>query len=185
LLPNILVKALIEARPTQRKERIMFRNILVAVDGSTHADQALTQAIDLAQTQHARLTLMTAVVGPPAIAYLGAVGEAVGTLSQDVEAAAQAVLQRARDRVPSDVSVTTVLTHEPIATALIRQAIDGHHDLVVMGSRGRGPVRSALLGSASHHVLHHCPLPILIVHAESPSQHDSSASVTAELEPVG
>jgi nucleotide-binding universal stress UspA family protein len=163
----------------------MFRNILVAVDGSRHADQALAQAIDLAHTQHARLTLMTAVVGPPAVAYLGAVGEAVSIFSQGAEAEAEAVLLRARDRVPGDVSVCTILTHEPIAAALIRQATVGHHDLVVMGSRGRGPVRSALLGSASHHVLHHCPVPILIVHAESPSQRESSASATAELERAG
>jgi nucleotide-binding universal stress UspA family protein len=177
-------KALVEAPPTHRKERIMFRNILVAVDGSTHADQALSQAIDLARAQHARLTLMTAVVGPPAVAYLGAVGEGVGTLCQDVEAAAQAVLRRARDRVPGDVSVTTILTHEPVGPALVRRAIDGHHDLVVMGSRGRGAVRSALLGSTSHHVLHHSPVPVLIVHAESPSQDEPTASTTSELQPA-
>ena len=48
----------------------MFHNILVAVDGSPDAEQALTQAIDLAESEHTRLTLMTAVAQIPATAYL-------------------------------------------------------------------------------------------------------------------
>jgi nucleotide-binding universal stress UspA family protein len=85
---------------------------------------------------------------------------------EGAQAEAEAVLQRARDHAPDDVPITTVLTDRPIRIALIRQIKDGHHDLVVMGSRGRGAVRSTLLGSVSHYVLHHSPVPVLIVHAE-------------------
>jgi nucleotide-binding universal stress UspA family protein len=46
--------------------------------------------------------------------------------------------------------VTSVLSEQPIRVALSRQIAEGHHDLVVMGSRGRGGVRAALLGSVSH-----------------------------------
>src|SRR3954447_26681182 len=158
----------------------MFHNILVAVDGSPHADRALAHAIDLAQSEHARLTLMTAVVAPPPMAYFGASGDAVSRLSLDAEAEAQAVLRRARERAPSDVSVTTILSCKPIESALIRQVEDGHHDLVVMGSRGRGAVRSALLGSVSHYALHHSPVPVLIVHAQHPLPRESSAGAPAE-----
>jgi nucleotide-binding universal stress UspA family protein len=144
----------------------MFHNILVAVDGSPHADQALADAIDLADRENARLTLFTAVVHPPASAFFGATGDAVADLFQEVEARAEAILRHARDRVPDHVSVTTVLSTDPVAPALIRQIKNHHHDLVVMGSRGRGAVRSALLGSVSHYVLHHSPAPVLIVHAD-------------------
>ena len=147
----------------------MFHNILVAVDGSQHAEQALADAIDLADREHARLTLFTALVQPPAAAFFGATGDAVADIFQQAEAQAEAVLRRARDRVPDHLSVTTVLSTDPVQPALIRQIKNGAHDLVVMGSRGRGAMRSALLGSVSHYVLHHSPVPVLIVHAEAPS----------------
>jgi nucleotide-binding universal stress UspA family protein len=143
----------------------MFHNILVAVDGAPDAEQALTEAIDLAETEHARLTLITAVCQIPATAY-GLAGEPVAQLLEDAHVQAEAILRRARERIPDGVSVTTVLSEQPIRPTLIRQIADGHHDLVVMGSRGRGAVRSALLGSVSHYVLHHSPVPVLIVHAD-------------------
>jgi nucleotide-binding universal stress UspA family protein len=141
----------------------MFRNILVAIDGSPHADQALMDAIDLAACENARLTLFTAIVGPPRVAYF-APGAPIDDLARDAAAEAEAVLLRARASVPADVSVTTVLATQPVLRTLLRQIEEGHHDLVVMGSRGRGAVRSALLGSVSHYVLHHSPVPVLIVH---------------------
>ena len=146
----------------------MFRNILVAIDGSPHADLALMDAIDLAKSENARLTLFTAIVPPPAIAYL-APGAPVADLARNAEAEAEAVLLRARASVPADVPVTTVLTRPPVLRALLRQIVEGRHDLVVMGSRGRGAFRSALLGSVSQYVLHHSPVPVLIVHAQPSS----------------
>jgi nucleotide-binding universal stress UspA family protein len=149
------------------EESVMFRNILVAVDGSPDADRALAQAIDLAESEHTHLTLMTAVAHIPASAYLT---PAISALIADTQAEAQAILRRALDRVPEDLPVTTILTDQPIRTALISQIKTGHHDLVAMGSRGRGAVRSALLGSVSHYVLNHSPVPVLIVHAQHPRQ---------------
>jgi len=143
----------------------MFHNILVAVDGSPDAEQALTEAIDLAESENTRLTLTTALSQVPMSAY-GAPGLPVAQMLEDAHMEAEAILRHACERVPDVVTVTTVLSEQPIRGALIRQIADGHHDLVVMGSRGRGAVRSALLGSVSHYVLHHSPVPVLIVHAD-------------------
>jgi nucleotide-binding universal stress UspA family protein len=156
----------------------VFHSILVAVDGSPHADSALTHAIDMAECWRSRVTLLTAIVRPPTIAYYGAAGAFVQTLLEEAEADAGTILARARDRIPDDVSVTTVLSRKPAQPAIIGQIEAGGHDLVVMGSRGRGPVRSALLGSVSHHVLHHSPVPVLIVHGE-PSPHAESSETAA------
>jgi nucleotide-binding universal stress UspA family protein len=144
----------------------MFHSILVAVDGSADAEQALEQAIDLADCEHARLTLFGAVVLPPATAYAGISGEVVAKLVREADEDTGAILRAAVERVPDDVSVSSICSREPVRQALLRQIHDGNHDLVVMGSRGRGALRSVLLGSVSHYVLHHSPVPVLVVHAE-------------------
>jgi nucleotide-binding universal stress UspA family protein len=158
----------------------MFHNILVAIDGSPDADQALTQAVDLAESEHARLTLFSAVVMPPAAAYFGAGGTVAAAFAGDAETGTERILREAVERVPDRVSVSTVLSREPVRLALIHQITTGHHDLVVMGSRGRGAVRSVLLGSVSHYVLNHSPVPVLIAHAEPERELDSSAPASRD-----
>jgi nucleotide-binding universal stress UspA family protein len=158
----------------------MFQNILVAIDGSPDADQALTQAIDLAESEHARLTLFSAVVTPPAAAYIGAGGAVAAAFARDAETETEKLLRAADERVPDRVSVSTVLSSEPVRLGLIHQITTGHHDLVVMGSRGRGALRSVLLGSVSHHALNHSPVPVLIVHADPEPALESSAPVSRD-----
>jgi nucleotide-binding universal stress UspA family protein len=144
----------------------MFHSILVAIDGSADAEEALAQAIDLAESEHATLTVFSAVQTPPAAAYIGPTGGTAAALARDAERATEVLLREAVARVPDHVSVHTVLSRKPVRLALLEQIASGRHDLVVMGSRGRGALRSALLGSVSHHVLHHSHVPVLIVHAE-------------------
>ena len=146
----------------------MFHNILVAVDGSPHADRALSEAIDIARGSRARLTIITAVGEPRTGMTDGARGGRGAALGPALLREADRLLRAAADRVPDDISVTTILTEDPIRSAIMDRIREGHHDLVVMGSRGRGTVRSAVLGSVSHHVLHHSPVPVLIVHADEP-----------------
>ncbi len=154
----------------------MFHNILVAVDGSPDAEQALAQAIDLATSEHATLTLFSAVQPPPAVTYNGISGDVVTKLLRETQDEAEGLLRGAVERVPENVSVTSVLSADPVRTALVAQIEQGGHDLVVMGSRGRGALRSALLGSVSHYVLHHSPAPVLIVHAEDGAEARSEAA---------
>jgi len=144
----------------------VFRNILVAVDGSPHADRALSEAIDIARGSRARLTIITAVSEPSTGMTMALAAAAAASLGPALLREADRTVRAAAARVPDDISVTTILTEDPIRSAIMARIREGHHDLVVMGSRGRGTVRSAVLGSVSHHVLHHSPVPVLIVHAD-------------------
>ncbi|MEP6953816.1 MAG: universal stress protein [Solirubrobacteraceae bacterium] len=143
----------------------MFHRFLIAFDGSAHARRALSESIDLAQMSRGRLTVMTVV--PDAPAWVLGAYEAplnVDYVSGRVEQGYQAMLDEAVDSVPGDVPVTKVLKYGPAGPAIVEQAAAGHAELIVMGSRGRGELRSLLLGSVSHHVLQASPIPVLIVH---------------------
>ncbi len=144
----------------------MFHNILVAVDGSEHADRALTEAIDLARAANARITIITSAGEPRGGTMIAMASGAAAALGPALFKDAERVLRAAADRVPDDISVTTILTEKPIRPEILKRIDTGHHDIVIMGSRGRGTVRSAVLGSVSHHILHHSPVPVLIVHAD-------------------
>ncbi|MGA2283669.1 MAG: universal stress protein [Candidatus Dormibacteria bacterium] len=144
----------------------MFRSILVPVDGSAHADAALVQAVDLARCQGARVTLLSA--WRPFVWYGGAVapvGVDVEQIESDVEGEARRVAEAARERVPGEIDTDVVVVCERPADAIIREVERGGHDLVVMGSRGRGSLRSLLLGSVSLSVLHRSRVPVMVVHS--------------------
>ncbi|HEY2317360.1 MAG TPA: universal stress protein [Solirubrobacteraceae bacterium] len=144
----------------------MFCNILVCVDGSAHAERALSEAIDLATAERSRLTILTAVPRPPYWACNPVTAAGIEPLANDLAAEAKAALEAAVDRVPDSIPVTKILTREPIREALMKHVRSGQHDLLVMGSRGRGALTASLLGSVSHYALNHSHVPVLIVHTE-------------------
>jgi len=146
----------------------MFHNLLVALDGSAHSSAALGEAIDIATQGNATLTLMSTVPDPSTwllggAAYSGGID--FEAIVRETEREYDELLERAVDEVPQDVSVTKLLTHGRPAERILEQVERGRHDLIVMGSRGRGQVRALLLGSVSHAVLNASPAAVLIVHA--------------------
>jgi nucleotide-binding universal stress UspA family protein len=166
-------------------EATQCRRPLLAYDGSPAADRALEASIELASTSHGRLTILSAVVQIPYIAYTGAASEAVAELRHSFLRDAERVICRAVERVPQGIPVTKLVSPRPIEQALLREAREGDHDLVILGSRGRGPIRSALFGSVGRTMLRHGPLPVLIVSArpDEASLPDESGAQIAPMTP--
>jgi nucleotide-binding universal stress UspA family protein len=144
----------------------VFLNILVAIDDSAHAARALDEALDLARAQRSRVTVLS-VASRGAWRYMA--GPYVGMMptQEDADEAAERTIAAARSRVGDEIPLTTIVGRGSPAEAILARAREGNHDLIVMGSRGRGAAASALLGSVSHRVLHHGRVPVLIVHAET------------------
>jgi nucleotide-binding universal stress UspA family protein len=142
----------------------VFLNILVAVDGSEHAAQALRTAAQLASEEHARLTVMTAVPPTAALAQITAAGAALADVAELMGDAGRQI-RRQVDDLPDDISVTTLVVSGHAAHEILERLREGRHDLLVMGTRGLGRVGSALLGSVSQAVLHEAEVPVLVVRA--------------------
>jgi nucleotide-binding universal stress UspA family protein len=142
----------------------VFLDILVAVDGSEHAAQALRTAAQLAQEEHARLTVITAVPPAPALAQMSAAGVALTEVADLLGEAGKRIRAQV-DELPPDISVQSIVIQGQPVQVILDRLRDGRHDLLVMGTRGLGRMGSALLGSVSQAVLHEAPVPVLVVRA--------------------
>jgi len=150
--------------------RSMFRNILIAVDGSKHSERAVAEAVDLARMSGASLTAIAATPDIVPWIYVGGYGALTAPVGlDDLHEQGRREHERMLDdvlgRLASEMDVRKVVVQGSPAEAILDQAKTGGHDLIVMGSRGRGELRSLLLGSVSHHVLQASSIPVLVVHA--------------------
>ena len=153
--------------------------ILIPVDGSAASLEAVRQALRMVQ-DGLRASLVLANVQEPATLY-------EMLLAHDPEVI---------DKVSAEAGLNLL---EP-ARALVREAGVAHEievaagdpahtlidilenfgcDMVVMGARGLGTLRSAMLGSVSHEVLHAAPVPVLIVKQPPPREAEADAAADA------
>ncbi len=141
----------------------MFKRILVAVDGSHHARQAVLTAAECARELGATLTVLTVYHEPPGF-------EGEPGYSEDLEAAirrAQVILDEEAAAVEAAGGPTVrkdALGAGQPAPAILDAAASGQYDLLVMGTRGLGRLQSVLLGSVSGQVAARSTIPVLIVH---------------------
>jgi nucleotide-binding universal stress UspA family protein len=145
----------------------LFKSILVGVDRSRHAHAAVSQAGDIARTQGATLTLIavySSVLPWPAMMPAALSQEVLDQFVEATRGEAQAALDEASGQLPKGLTASTLRVDGTPAEVILDQAETGGHDLIIVGSRGRGDVASIMLGSVSHSIVHHSRVPVLVVH---------------------
>jgi nucleotide-binding universal stress UspA family protein len=146
---------------TQLEERTM--RILIGVDGSQAAAVACEFVASRTWPAGTRVTLLGVVV--PVLDFVGAPPR----LSGDPESATgpgalgQVLDERADALRRAGLGVETVVETGHPEQCLIARAAEMAADLIVVGSRGLGPVASAIRGSVSVHLVDHAGCPVLVV----------------------
>ena len=147
----------------------MFKHILVATDGSPLADRAIATALRLARTC-GRATRVTALMVVPDYGTFDVVkvtledGPSLDVLRERFAAEARRRLDQvlrqhgSSERAEPEVAVSDFPYDEIVKTAQRLPC-----DLVVIAARGRGAMKSAVLGSQTSHVLTLAKIPVLVV----------------------
>ncbi len=144
--------------------------ILLATEGSKDAELALLTAVDIANSTNSELHIVTASAGNPEPAY----GTHEASLSWDSEAEArEAIRQEAQEILDEQVrkiedaggkvAEAHLMLGERKDRAIVRLADDIGAGLIVMGSRGLGGIRRALMGSVSDSVVRYAHCPVMVV----------------------
>lgn len=146
----------------------MIHTILVATDASPASNKAIDMAADLAVRYGASLHLLHVIRQmqlPAELRNMAEVEKLIGSRSEVMSFVAAKILKdaeaRAEHRGVTDVRTESV-EGEP-ATTIIERANAHGADLIVMGTRGLGPVRSVMLGSVSRKVSNLSGVSCLIV----------------------
>ena len=146
----------------------MYKNLLVATDGSKLSDKAVTHAIALAQKMGSRIIVFYAAPDYPLPAYAdGVVYEPVSRKEYAKLAAedAKKILDAASEKATA-AGVECASAYTIAAApweAILAASKKNKADAIVMASHGRRGISAVLLGSETQKVLTHSKLPVIVV----------------------
>jgi len=133
-------------------------SIVLGYDESPGASRALTTAVELAKQYDEQLILVYAVAPP------GGVGEEFRSHLAALTEIGEATAARAvADAEAAGVSTVVELVEAKPADGLVEVADRYDARLIVVGTWGEGPLRSAIVGSTPHKLLHLSTRPVLCV----------------------
>jgi nucleotide-binding universal stress UspA family protein len=144
---------------------LMYKHLLIAIDGSELSDKALKQGLELAKALSAKATILH-VTAPWTSVAVGEIAIMFPPPEYDANmaAAAQKLLAQAKAEADAaNVESTTAHASDPQPyKAIIAETQSRGADLIVMGSHGRRGIAGLLLGSETTKTLTHSKVPVLV-----------------------
>lgn len=142
--------------------------ILIAVDGSEHANRAIEAVGKMARSslelQAILLCVRTGAILEPLFSEDYAVST-IRKLDTDQEKQQAAILASAKEHAKAQGInvIDAIQAYGVVTNEILRIAKDRQIDQIAMGTRGMGAVGSIFMGSVAQRVVHHAPVPVLLV----------------------
>ena len=124
--------------------------------------RALSHGLFLSSNLKIKLTILFVIEVPPFVVYSQKI---VNSVMASLEKEAKDVLEEGRNQAKKyDVEPEILfLEGNNIASIIIEHGEKNNFDLIVIGSKGKGKLKSSLLGSVSNKVIHHSKNPVYVV----------------------
>ena len=142
----------------------MHKRVLLALDGSTMAEQALPHAVEQAKRFRSELILLRTI--GPSLQGSGLSTMELGWVQEQMDKWARDYLESIATQVRAEgVPVKVIVLHDPPHEAITQFAEANSVDLIVICSRGQSGPSRWLMGSVADRVVRGAAVPVLLVRA--------------------
>ena len=141
-----------------------LKNILVAYDSSGFSNRAFKSALDIAEPNKSKITIVTVVTG----IYQPSIGFSM-KFNKDLLEKQTKILKKLFSDLQTTankkgISLSLKILHDPSVSKAIVNYVNSHKfDLIVIGSRGRTGLNKIILGSVANDVVNKVNVPIMVV----------------------
>lgn len=142
---------------------MLYKKILIPIDGSKGGLLAVEQGVRLAELSGAHATILHVINFPGGKDSFES-DVASNLVQEEMKKQGEKVLEKVRSEVGScEVTLDTKLRWGEAANEILQEAKEGKYDLIVIGSRGLSNIEYWLMGSISQRVVRHAKCPVLVV----------------------
>ena len=141
-----------------------LKNILVAYDSSGFSNRAFKSALDIAEPNNSKITLVTVVTGiyQPSIGYSMKFNKDLLEKQTKILKKLFSDLQTTANK--KGIHLSLKILHNPSVSKAIVNYVNSHKfDLIVIGSHGRTGLNKFILGSVANDVAHKSNIPVMVV----------------------